>query len=125
MLLLLLDGTLAPGYCPLYKQSLEELTVCKDYIMEKLSLGFFEPILAPFTSPVLMARMPNGKLRFCVDYRRLNTLTKKDRYPLPLTDELLQRVSHAKIFTKLDIRRGFHRIRLHLDAEDLSTFRTR
>jgi hypothetical protein len=51
-----------------------------------------------------MARKPGGGLRFCVDYRKLNALTKKDRYPLPLIDEILQRLTKAKIFTKLDIR---------------------
>jgi transposase InsO family protein len=120
-----IDGSFDPGYCPLYKQSLEELKVYKEYITEKLHLGFIEPSSVPFASPVLMARMPNGKLRFCVDYRKLNAITKKDKYPLPLIDELLQRVAGAKIFTKLDIRQGFHRIRIHPDSEDLTTFRTR
>jgi transposase InsO family protein len=67
----------------------------------------------------------NGKYRFCVDYRKLNALTTKDRYPLPLIDELLERLSKARIFTKLDIRQGFHRIRIDSESEDLTTFRTR
>lgn len=69
--------------------------------------------------------MPNGKLRICIDYRKLNAITKKDRYPLPLIDELLERLNGARIFTKLDIRQGFHRIRLESASEDLTTFRTR
>ena len=72
-----------------------------------------------------MARKTDGGLRFCVDYRKLNALTKKDRYPLPLIDESLERLSKAKVFTKLDIRQGFHRIRIHPDSEELTTFRTR
>ncbi|EKV17510.1 hypothetical protein PDIP_31580 [Penicillium digitatum Pd1] len=72
-----------------------------------------------------MAKKPNGGLRFCVDFRRLNAITKKDCYPLPLIDEVLQRTSKAKIYTKLDIQQGFHRIRLTPGAEDLTTFRTR
>jgi transposase InsO family protein len=72
-----------------------------------------------------MARKPGGGLRFCVDYRKLNAVTKKDRYPLPLVDELMERLSRAKIFTKLDIRQGFHRIRMSPESEDLTTFRTR
>jgi hypothetical protein len=72
-----------------------------------------------------MARKPGGGLRFCVDYRKLNAVTKKDRYPLPLVDELMERLSQAKIFTKLDIRQGFHRIRMSPESEDLTTFRTR
>jgi reverse transcriptase-like protein len=72
-----------------------------------------------------MARKPDGGLRFCVDYRKLNAITRKDRYPLPLIDELMERLSRAKIFTKLDIRQGFHRIRMSPESEDLTTFRTR
>ena len=50
-----------------------------------------------------MARKPGGGLRLCVDYRKLNAITRKDRYPIPLVDELMERISGAKIFTKLDI----------------------
>ncbi|KAL1979106.1 hypothetical protein VTN96DRAFT_6844 [Rasamsonia emersonii] len=113
------------GYSPLYKQSAEELEAAKKYIMENLDKGFIEPSNAPFASPILMARKKDGGLRFCVDYRKLNAITKRDRYPLPLIDELMERLSQAKIFTKLDIRQGFHRIRMDPASEDLTTFRTR
>ena len=72
-----------------------------------------------------MARKADGSLRFCVDYRKLNAISTKDRYPLPLIDELMERLSHARIFTKLDIRQGFHRIRVEPADKDLTTFRTR
>jgi transposase InsO family protein len=113
------------GYSPLYKMSVEELDAAKKYIVENLHKGFIEPSSAPYNSPILMVRKPGGGLRFCVDYRKLNALTKKDRYPLPLIDEIMERLSRAKIFTKLDIRQGFHRIRMDPDSEDLTTFRTR
>jgi transposase InsO family protein len=113
------------GYSPLRKHTLEELEAVKKYITENLAKGFIVPGGAPFASPILMARKNDGGLRFCVDYRRLNAITKKDRYPLPLIDELLERLSRARIFTKLDIRQGFHRIRMNPDSEDLTTFRTR
>ena len=60
-----------------------------------------------------------------MDYRKLNAITKKNQYPLPLIDEMLERLSRAKYFTKLDIRQAFHKIRIHPDSEDLTTFRTR
>ena len=120
-----LEGEMNLGYCPLYKQSAEELEAAKQYIMENLHKGFIEPGTAPHASLILMARKPGGGLRFCVDYRKLNAITKKDRYPLPLIDEMLQRVSKARFFTRLDIRQGFHRIRMDPDSEDLTTFRTR
>ena len=70
-------------------------------------------------------KKPSGGLRFYIDFRKLNAITRKDRYPLPLIDETLARISRAKIFTKLDIRQAFHRIRMDPALEDLTTFRTR
>ncbi|KAI9036656.1 reverse transcriptase family protein [Aspergillus affinis] len=113
------------GYSPLYRYSAKELEAIKAYLVENLQKGFIVPSAAPFGSPVLMAAKPGGGLRFCVDYRKLNSITKKNRYPLPLMDELLDRLGHAKIFTKLDIRQGFYRIRMHPDSVDLTTFRTK
>lgn len=115
-----------PGYCPLYNMSQEELVVVKEYLREHLNKGFIRASTSPFASPVLFVRKPGGGLRFCVDYRKLNALTRKDRYPLPLIEETLAQLSEAKIFTKLDIRHAFNRIRLATEKdEDLTTFRTR
>ncbi|KAI1828762.1 hypothetical protein DTO006G1_9961 [Penicillium roqueforti] len=122
---IVLEAEAQPGYCPLYKLSFDELKAAKQYIMDNLEKGFIVPSSAPYASPILMAKKPGGGLRFCVDFRRLNGISKKDCYPLPLIDEVLQRTSKAKFFTKLDIRQGFHRIRLTPGAEDLTTFRTR
>lgn len=96
----------------------------KQYLEANLDKGFIVPSAAPFASPVLVARSA-GKLRFCVDYRKLNAMSKKDRYPLPLIDELMDRLQGARYFTKLDVRQGFHRIRMSAESEDLTTFRTR
>lgn len=112
-------------YSPLYKMSLEELEITKKYLEENLDKGFIEPSQAPFAAPVLFVKKPAGGLRFCIDFRKLNLLTRKDQYPLPLIDETLARLATAKIFTKLDIRQAFHRIRVHADSEELTTFRTR
>jgi transposase InsO family protein len=113
------------GYTPLYKQSASELKATKQYLVENLDKGFIVPSQAPYASPILFVQKANGGLRFCIDYRKLNALTQKDRYPLPLIDETLSRISKAKIFTKLDIRQAFHRIRVDPDSEDFTTFRTR
>jgi hypothetical protein len=74
---------------------------------------------------MLFVKKPSGGLWFCINYRKLNALTHKDRYPLPLIDETLTCISGAKIFTKLDIRQAFYRIRIHPDLKDLTTFCTR
>jgi hypothetical protein len=117
------DHTL--GHGPLYSQSTEELAALKKYLTENLDKGFIESSQAPYSSPVLFVRKPNGSLRFCIDFRKLNAITRKDRYPLPLIDKTLARLAKAKIFTKLDIRQAFHRIRMDTASEDLTTFRTR
>ena len=115
----------ALSYSPLRKQSTDELLATKQYIVDHLEKGFIEASQAPFAAPILFVRKPSGGLRFCVDFRKLNAITRKDRYPLPLLEETLARISKAKIFTKLDIRQAFYRIRMHPDSEDLTTFRTR
>jgi len=81
----------------------EELEVVKKYLVENLDKGFIEPSQAPFAAPVLFVKKPDGSLRFYIDYRKLNLLTKKDRYPLPLIDETLAWIRRVKLFTKLDI----------------------
>src|SRR5277367_4143689 len=113
------------GFSPLRHHTLEELKACKQYLVDNLSKGFIDQSQAPFAAPILFARKANGGLRFCVDYRKLNQLTRKDRYPLLLLDETLARISKARIFTKLDIRQAFHRVRIDPASEDLTTFRTR
>jgi hypothetical protein len=113
------------GYSPLRHQSLEELQATRQYLTDHLSKGFIEPSQAPFAAPILFVKKHDGALRFCIDFRKLNSLTRKDRYPLPLLDETLNRMSQAKIFTKLDIRQAFHRVRMDPVLEELTTFRTR
>ena len=112
-------------FSPLYGHSSEELKILKQYLIDNLSKGFIEASQAPFAAPVLFVKKPGGGLRFCIDFRKLNAITRKDQYPLPLIDETLARLGKAKIFTKLDIRQAFHRIRIHPDSEELTTFRTR
>ena len=119
------EGEKALKYSPLYRMSVEELEAVKQYITENLDKGFIEPSQAPFAAPILFVKKPNGSLRLCIDFRVLNSLTRKDRYPLPLIDETLARIASAKIFTKLDIRQAFHRIRMDPASEEYTTFRTR
>jgi hypothetical protein len=69
--------------------SAEELEVVKKYLVKNLDKGFIKPSQALFAALVLFVKKPDGSLRFCIDYRKLNLLTKKDRYPLPLIDETL------------------------------------
>lgn len=114
------------GYSALYRMSLEEAKACRQYIVDNLRKGFIKSSNTPWAAPVLFVIKPGGRgLRFCVDYRKINAITRKDRYPLPLIDETMTRISQAKFFTKIDIRQAFHRIRMDPAAEELTTFRTR
>lgn len=110
---------------PLFRMLVEEMEASKAYIKENRVKGFIEPSNANFGSPVLMAKKPGGGLRFCVDYRRLNAVTKKNRYPLPLIDETLAKLDGVRYFFKIDVRQAFHKIRMHPNSKDLTTFRTR
>ena len=113
------------GYPPLRRMSDQELQEVKKYLDENLAKGFIVPSSASIASPVLFVRKPSGGLRFCVDYRKLNDKTKKNRYPIPLIDETLGRLQGAKFFTKIDIRQAFHRLRMNPDSKEMTTFRTR
>jgi hypothetical protein len=95
------------------------------YIIENLDKGFIEPSYAPFVALILFVYKANGQLRLCVNYRKLNTVIVKDRFPLPLIDETIARLSKVKVFTKLNVRAAFNRIRMHPDSKELTTFRTR
>ena len=114
-----------PTFGPLYAMSHLELLALRKYLTENLAKGFIRPSTSPVSSPVIFMKKPGGGLRFCVDYRRLNELTIKNRYPIPLIQETLTRLSKAKYFTKLDIISAFNRIRIAPGHEHLTAFRTR
>ena len=117
-------GTTAPAG-PLYNMSLDELQVLRKWLVENLEKGFIRASSSPAASPVLFARKPGGGLRFCVDYRALNAITIKNRYPLPLIQETLARLSRAKYYTKLDVNGAFNRIRIAEGHEWMTAFNTR
>jgi predicted aspartyl protease len=112
-------------YGPLYGMSRDELLVLRKTLLDLLDKGFIRASSSPAASPVLFVRKPGGGLRFCVDYRALNAITKKDRYPLPLIKETLNLVGRAKWYTKLDVTAAFHKIRILEGQEWLTAFRTR
>jgi hypothetical protein len=97
----------------------------KQYLVNNLRKGFIIPSQAPYASLILFIKKPSGGLRFYINFRKLNALTYKDRYPLPLINETLAKISQAKIFTKLNIRQAFYRIQIDPLVEDLTTFYTR
>lgn len=99
-----------PIWGPLYTMTLEENKALKEYLDKELGKGFIRSSTSPASSPVMFVKKPGGGLRFCVDYLKLNDITIKNRYPLPLIRETLDNLSKAKVFTKLDIISAFNRI---------------
>ena len=97
----------------------------KSYIDENLSKGFIRPSSSPCGAPVLFVPKKGGKLRLCVDYRALNAVTKKDRYPLPLIDNMLDRLKAASIYTKLDLKGAYNLTRVKHGDEWKTAFRSR
>ncbi|KAH7465047.1 hypothetical protein FOMA001_g16877 [Fusarium oxysporum f. sp. matthiolae] len=120
---------LIPGgklpFGPLYGMSREELTALREWLDENLRKGFIRPSSSPVASPVLFVKKPGGGLRFCVDYRALNNITVKDRYPLPLIKESLNNLSGMKYFSRIDIVSAFNNLRIEKGQEYLTAFRTR
>ncbi|KAI0995137.1 hypothetical protein K3495_g13044 [Podosphaera aphanis] len=110
---------------PLYGMSRDELLVLRKTLTDLLDKNYIRASSSPAGAPVLFVRKPGGGLRFCVDYRALNSMSKADRYPLPLIKETLAKLSRAKWFTKLDVRAAFHKLRIKEGDEWKTAFRTR
>lgn len=110
---------------PLYSMSRDELLVLRKSLTELLDKGFVKVSSSLAAPPVLFVKKLGGGLRFCVDYRALNKITRKDRYPLPLINGTLERVGKAKYFTKLDVISTFHQIRVAKEDQWKTAFRTR
>ncbi|GBG87765.1 hypothetical protein CBR_g45920 [Chara braunii] len=95
-----------------YRLSIPEATELKRQLEELLRLGFIKPNNSPWGAPVLFARKADGTLCLCIDYRGLNRYTVKNSYPMPRSDELFDRLAGNRFFTKIDLRSGYHQIRV-------------
>jgi hypothetical protein len=89
-----------------------------------LKAGTVVPSLSPFASPGLLVKKKDGTWRFCVDYRKLNANTIKNKFPMPVINEFLDEMAGAKYFTKLDLNLGFHQIKMSVANEHKTTFKT-
>jgi hypothetical protein len=120
---------LKPGTTPkaqkAYNMSVDQLRVLKKYLTDELRKGYIRTSTSPAASPVLFAKKPGGGLRFCVDYRGLNEITIKNKYPIPMIRETLHHLANARFYTKLDVVAAFNTLRVREGDEWLTAFNTR
>ncbi|KAJ9519889.1 hypothetical protein QJQ45_014609, partial [Haematococcus lacustris] len=107
---------LEPGHAPPYQRarrySLKEMDEMRKQVAELLAKKLIEPSSSPYGAPVLFVQKRDGTLRMCIDFRALNKLTVRDRYPLPRIDDLFDRVQGKTVFSSLDLQSGYHQIRI-------------
>ena len=114
-----------PPFGPLYGKSGKELQWEEEFINKNLDKGYIRESKSPAASPFMFVLKKDGAPRPCIDYRALNNITIKNRYPLPNISELRDRLSRAKIFTAMDLRDGYHLVRMKEGEEWKTAFRSR
>jgi hypothetical protein len=113
-----------PVNCRPYKYSPQHKSEIERQVQELLAAGLIEHSSSPFASPVLLVQKKDGSWIFCVDYRRLNALTIKNRFPMPVIEEILDELFGAKYFTKLEMRSGNHQVKMRVEDEFKTAFKT-
>jgi hypothetical protein len=120
--------TLKPGALPMAARPYRYPTAHKDELERQCTAMIEQGIVrrsdSTFSSPVLLIKKPDGSWHFCVDYRALNALTVKDAFPILVVDERLDELHGAKFFTKLDMRSGYHQVRMRPEDIHMTAFRT-
>nr|GFB83706.1 putative reverse transcriptase domain-containing protein [Tanacetum cinerariifolium] len=120
---------LIPGAEPIskapYRMAPVELKELKDQLQELLERGFIRPSVSPWGAPVLFVKKKDGSMRLCIDYRELNKITIRNRYPLPRIDDLFDQLQGAMHFSKIDLRSGYHQLRVKEQDISKTAFRTR
>ncbi|XP_074278678.1 uncharacterized protein LOC141602275 [Silene latifolia] len=120
---------LVPGSTPIskapYRMAPAELKELKKQLDELLEKGYIKPSASPWGAPVLFVKKKDGSLRLCIDYRELNKITIKNKYPIPRIDDLFYQLQGCVVFSKIDLRSGYHQMRIKTEDTPKTAFRTR
>ncbi|GKC61417.1 putative reverse transcriptase domain-containing protein [Tanacetum coccineum] len=120
---------LIPGVAPVarapYRLAPAEMKELAEQLNELSDKGFIRPSSSPWGAPILFVKKKDGSFRMCIDYRELNKLTVKNRYPLPRIDDLFDQLQESKIYSKINLRSGYHQLRFREEDIPKTAFRTR
>ncbi|GKA66094.1 putative reverse transcriptase domain-containing protein, partial [Tanacetum coccineum] len=120
---------LVPGAAPIarapYRLAPAEMQELSTQLQELSDRGFIRPSSSPWGAPVLFVKKKDGSFRMCIDYRELNKLTVKNRYPLPRIDDLFDQLQGSRVYSKIDLRSGYHQLRVREEDISKTAFRTR
>ncbi|GJV85753.1 putative reverse transcriptase domain-containing protein [Tanacetum coccineum] len=120
---------LIPGAAPVarapYRLTPAEMKELAEQLKELSDKGFIRPSSSPWGAPILFVKKKDGSFRMCIDYRELNKLTVKNRYPLPRIDDLFDQLQGSSIYSKIDLRSGYHQLRVREEDIPKTAFRTR
>ncbi|GJV89020.1 putative reverse transcriptase domain-containing protein [Tanacetum coccineum] len=120
---------LIPGAAPVarapYRLAPSEMKELSEQLKELSDKGFIRPSSSPWGAPVLFVKKKDGSFRMCIDYRELNKLTVKNRYPLPRIDDLFDQLQGSSVYSKIDLRSGYHQLRVREEDIPKMAFRTR
>ncbi|GJW49055.1 putative nucleotidyltransferase, ribonuclease H [Tanacetum coccineum] len=120
---------LIPGAAPVarapYRLAPSEMQELSNQLQELSDRGFIRPSTSPWGAPVLFVKKKDGSFRMCIDYRELNKLTVKNRYPLPRIDDLFDQLQGSSVYSKIDLRSGYHQLRVRDEDIPKTAFRTR
>ncbi|GJZ14236.1 putative reverse transcriptase domain-containing protein [Tanacetum coccineum] len=120
---------LIPGAAPVarapYRLAPSEMKELSKQLQELSEKGFIRPSSSPWGAPVLFVKKKDGSFRMCIDYRELNKLTIKNRYPLPRIDDLFDQLQGSSVYSKIDLRSGYHQLRIREEDIPITAFRTR
>ncbi|GJX64803.1 putative reverse transcriptase domain-containing protein [Tanacetum coccineum] len=120
---------LVPGAAPVarapYRLAPSKMKELSEQLQELSDKGFIRPSSSPWGAPVLFVKKKDGSFRMCIDYRELNKLTVKNRYPLPRIDDLFDQLQGSSVYSKIDLRSGYHQLRVREEDIPKTAFRTR